>query len=474
MNKYSTSKSILSGKEISKKLSKDTNVTERSIYNKPEKVNTLTNSPKNEISYNINYSTSGGVLAPESVGANVENIANSKSYDSVYFNHIWQNKHFYPHNNYMHNEVHKEMDGGVRSDNRYYPEILDGKLSNTNGVTGKGDAYNFYNGNPWNAHYPSNLENYDYLEMDNFSNHFPSVNCLPYGDYSGNNKQLYSAENALSPLYSRYPNVERTERRIPPMKPYHSGCYSKRYPSFCGRTSHFPFDNNECNSVCSPSYESYENEYPYMGSYNFGNMPAQIYYLSRGKDEDSFVKKGMNCALNGCNLNMNKSHIPKYEYIVQGPQWSNTITNRNNNKFDVFKKITLTVGTYLDDAVNTMIDMLESSYKSLTKRNSTNLYDLYPFYNPDPYYSRKERPTLKTGNNLLDKINSALDGSTLEKHKNLPRNFGRIAIPKTERTGSKVVDGINNMLDSLLDEPLSYRKYDYFSDKHKNVNSIKQ
>lgn len=91
----------------------------------------------------------------------------------------------------------------------------------------------------------------------------------------------------------------------------------------------------------------------------------------------------------------------------------------------------------------------------------------------DQNYTRNERPTLKTGSAFLDKVNSTLDATLLEKHKNLPKVLGRILIPKTQKTGSIVMDGINKILDGLLDEPISYHQYDYFSDKFEEEGKIK-
>ncbi|EDL44467.1 inner membrane complex suture component, putative [Plasmodium vivax] len=312
-----------------------------------------------------------------------------------------------------------------------------------------------------------NLENYDYLDVDTAQhNHQNENNFPPQDSYSGTNRQLYSASSTLSPIDLRHAN---RSQNISYPDQYTYSSYSSRSPHLCGRSSYFPLEGKRgAHSLCSsPTYSGYENEYyAYPHGAHFRELPPHLYYLAKEQEEESCcLKRGINCSPHSCkNLHMDNP----YEYIIQAPKMPITIKAPSRKRFDVFKKLTLTVGTYLDDVVNVVIGMVESSYKCIARNNKTNLYDLHPFYNPDPFYSRNERPTLKTGSTLLDKINSALDGTTLEKHTTLPRDFGRVAIPKTQKTGSKFVDGMNSMLDNLLNEPLSYQKYDYFSDRCEN------
>lgn len=195
------------------------------------------------------------------------------------------------------------------------------------------------------------------------------------------------------------------------------------------------------------------------------------YYIVEESDDRCLLKKGIDYAVNNCKCNNGSKNFSKRKYFVRGTRGTSPgpllpyVTFEDKKKFDMFKKLTLKVGTCLDDLVNLFVESFNTSIEVLHKGNEVKLHDLYPFYNPDPVYTRPERPTLQTGNNIIDNINNALDSTTLEKHKTIPKPNARIPIPKTEKTGHVVVDGINTILDNLLNEPLSYHKYDYYSDK---------
>ncbi|CRG95121.1 inner membrane complex suture component, putative [Plasmodium gallinaceum] len=450
-DKSNNSQNVLNVNENDEKLSKDSINTESIVHNVSENISTIINTANNEITYNDHSYDDANVLrVPEKKSGQVthgQNVTSVKSCDNLYLNESPQTKILYfPNNNY-----------------KQFNSPTDRKLRSSNG-----NFYNFDANTAWNMNYPINSENYDYLNVQTPSNNIPDACNVPYNLVE--NSQLISPEHTTSPLYTRRANIHQNP-------PFTDSCHLNPYSDinpFYGRMSSYsPLHNNELNYLCKPTLSSYENTSPYINYNYFKHMPPHLYYLAEDKDNCSFLKKGIKRAMNVCNSNINESYTPKYEYIIQGPKLP-YVNYPNQKKFDVFKKLTLAVGTYLDDAVNIMIDVLESSFRIIKKNNNTNLYDLYPFYNPDPIYSRQERPTLKTGSNLFDKINCALDGTTLEKHKNLPKNFGRIIVPKTEKTGHVVVDGINNILDNLLNEPLSYRNYDYFSDKFKPMNEIKQ
>lgn len=228
----------------------------------------------------------------------------------------------------------------------------------------------------------------------------------------------------------------------------------------------YPFVNSNYEGVSS-NHMQYDQMRPMMVP--SPNAPVSYVVMKEG-DKRCILQKGIEYAMNSCKGSRNPQYS-KHEYFIKGVRGPSVggalpyITFQENKKFDVFKKLTLKVGTCLDDLINVFIESLNSSMEVLHKNNEVRLHDLHPFYNPDPVYTRPERPTLKTGNNLIDNINTALDGTTLEKHKNIPKPNERIPIPKTEKTGHVVVDGLNNILDNLLNEPLSYQKYDYYSDK---------
>ncbi|CRH01677.1 inner membrane complex suture component, putative [Plasmodium relictum] len=448
-DKSSDSQNILNVNQC-EKLSKDTINTENIVQNASENRNTAINTPDNDITYDISYDDANILHVPEQISgqvANGQNVTSIKSYDNSFLNDSSQNKILYPNNNY----------------NQFNSSAFNRKLR-----SGNGNFYNVDVNTAWNMNYPLNLENYDYLNMQTPTNNTPNVYNTPHNLIK--NAQLVSTENMASPLYVGSTNIQKSS---PFTDSYNLNSYSKKNPFYGRMGSHIPLHNNEFNSLCNSTFSGYENTSPYINYNYFKHMPPHLYYLVKDKDNCSFLKNGINRAMNVCSSNMNEPYASKYEYIIQGPKLS-YINYPNQKKFDVFKKLTLAVGTYLDDAVNIMIDVLESSVRSIKKNNTTNLYDLYPFYNPDPIYSRQERPTLKTGSNIFDKINCALDGSTLERHKNIPKDCGRIIVPKTEKTGHVVVDGINNILDNLLNEPLSYKNYDYFNDKFKPVNEIEQ
>lgn len=200
-----------------------------------------------------------------------------------------------------------------------------------------------------------------------------------------------------------------------------------------------------------------------------GASPLSYYVVE--DDKRCLLQKGIDYAMNNCKHNNGSKNFAKRKYFVRGTRGTPAVpllpymSFEDKKKFDMFKKLTLKVGTCLDDLVNLFVESFNSSIEVLHKGNEVKLHDLYPFYNPDPVYTRPERPTLRTGNNIIDNINNALDGTTLEKHKTIPKQNVRIPIPKTEKTGHVVVDGINTILDNLLNEPLSYHKYDYYSDK---------
>lgn len=232
-----------------------------------------------------------------------------------------------------------------------------------------------------------------------------------------------------------------------------------------------PYVNKSCLEGVSPSHIQYDHMRHMRPVLHMPPNSPIPYVMTKEKDNQCLLKKGIDCALNGCQPKNNFTYVPKYEYFVRTAKGTPTSTIhpftsfKDNQKFDMFKNLTLKVGTCLDDLVNVFIESLSSSIQVLHKNNDAKLHDLHPFYNPDPIYTRPERPTLRTGNNIIDNINNALDGSTLEKHKNLPKDNMRIPIPKTEKTGHVVVDGLNNILDNLLNDPMSYQKYDYYSDK---------
>ncbi|ANQ09901.1 Uncharacterized protein PCOAH_00041740 [Plasmodium coatneyi] len=476
MNKSSSSKSISStAKGVSKKSSRDTIVPEGGItLDKQETVvSTASNNLGRDASRDAGYGNSVKFLLEDGLTygtTSLDNPTSSKNY--TYSSHnsfvnVPSGDNFsYAASrsaNGQQSPFHAKLNsqsncgsGNFGGSGSYVGSRSYGGSGNYGGSCNSRIAYNAGNRS-------TNLENYDYLDVDTAPhNHQNENNFLPQDNYSGTNRQLYSASSTLSPMGSRHANMSQN---ISYPDQYSYSSYSSRSPQLSGRTSYFPFSGNRgARSLCSsPTCSAYEDEYyAYPDGANFRDLPPHLYYLAKEEDEGSCcLKKEMNCSLPGCNSHMDKS----YEYIIQAPKMPITIKAPNKKRFDMFKKITLTVGTYLDDVVNVVIGMVESSYKCIIQNNKTNLYDLHPFYNPDPFYSRNERPTLKTGSTLLDKINSALDGTTLEKHKTLPRDFGRVTIPKTQKTGSKFVDGMNNMLDNLLNEPLSYQKYDYFSDR---------
>lgn len=239
--------------------------------------------------------------------------------------------------------------------------------------------------------------------------------------------------------------------------------------------------NASINYMPRPDYSSQISNYESMSSDHIQYDPMRpmmapspiapvSYFMMKENDKRCILQKGVDYALNKCKGNKSP-HYSKHEYFIKGARDASIgtvlpyVTFEENKKFDMFKKLTLKVGTCLDDLINVFIESLNTSIEVLHKNNEVRLHDLHPFYNPDPIYTRPERPTLRTGNNIIDNINTALDGTTLEKHKNIPQPNARIPIPKTEKTGHVVVDGLNNILDNLLNEPLSYHKYDYYSDK---------
>ncbi|SBT80015.1 inner membrane complex suture component, putative [Plasmodium malariae] len=501
MNNFNSSKINSAEKRINKKLSKDTAIMEEGIHNIPKKGrSSIMNNLINEVAYDGSYNdirilnepknitrnvdienvTSAASVANVTNGIHIENTGRSKNYDHFFLNNLSDNNFVYiPDRNIRDHNQRNSLStfntvntiNTINPNNTINPCILDETVNDYNAHT------TIHNGSSCPLRnrrgYTENVYNYNHADIEALSNNHENVNRAPFYYTSGNNRQLYSAENTLSPLYSRCSNIE--EGNYPYQFPYDLYPPSKSDTYLRTTTPYFPSDNNDMNSLCSsPSFSGYSNEYPFINNDNFRTIPPHLYCMMKDARDDSFLKKGIHCALNACNFNKKESFNPKYEYILNGPNFKYISNHQNGKKFDIFKRITLTVGTYLDDIVNIMIAMLESSYKSIRRHNDTNMYDLHPFYNPDPHYSRGERPTLKTGSNLFDKINSALDSTTLEKHRNLPRNFGRIPIPKTQKTGSKVIDGINKMLDNLFIEPLSYRNYNYYSEKCNSINQGKQ
>ncbi|KJP86893.1 hypothetical protein AK88_03507 [Plasmodium fragile] len=466
MNKSSSLKSnSSSSKGVNKKSSRHTIVTEGGVT--PHKQHTLVSTASNNLgrdpSHDTGYGNSVKFLLEDGqtygTTSSLDNASRSKNYayssDNSFLN-VSSGDNFSYAANRSANGQQSPFHSKLNSQSNFGSGNFGGS-GNYGGSCNSRIAYNTGNST-------INLDNYDYLDVDTAPhNHQNENNFPPQDNYSGTNKQLYSASGTLSHIHPRHGHMSQN---ISYPDQYSYSTYSSRSPQMSGRTSYFPFNGKSgARSLCSsPTFSGYENEYyayPH-GESNFRNLPPHMYYLAKEENEECCcLKKGTNCSLPGCNSHMDNS----YEYIIQAPKMPITIKAPNKKRFDMFKKITLTVGTYLDDVVNVMIGIVESSYKCIARNNKTNLYDLHPFYNPDPIYSRNERPTLKTGSTLLDKINSALDGTTLEKHKHLPRDFGREAIPKTQKTGSKFVDGMNNMLDNLLNEPLSYQKYDYFSDR---------
>lgn len=271
--------------------------------------------------------------------------------------------------------------------------------------------------------------------------------------------------------HKTYPNVEKTVvhtttpgvNEASPSVPYNNSVAPTVYNfnanqgmgSLFGRTHGYtPAARNCVMYPETPDFMNFKNQpMPYVNHSGVAPMSPQMYYLMKENQNQCFLKKGMQSLMNVCNKN-NKMQMPKYEYIVKGPSaYPPFPMYQDPKRFDVFKKITLQVGTCLDDVVNLCIDTLGASLRKFNHNNEVNLHDLYPFYNPDPLYTRPERPTLKTGNNFIDNINVALDSTTLEKHKNVPNSNSRIPIPRTQKTGFVVVDGVNNILDNLLNDP---------------------
>ncbi|CDU20213.1 hypothetical protein YYC_00382 [Plasmodium yoelii 17X] len=480
MNKKNNGKSK-SGEEIVKnKIPNEMNSTESNSTTKTCNTKNITNKSSIGKTYDISSYNLHKYSTPETVIPNEHNMINTYSYDKDYAANVpKQNTLPYSYNNTTHNYNKYQSNCPNNLPNNYYPNSNGSPYLNEkyglyiNGSNDKNNAYNSYTNPACNI---SNQQNGKYSYMKQMSHNYPNIiNLSDKHRRRSENRHLFSTKNILPPKYSRYRKMNE------------EGLYMNAYnfnpnpnPNSYGYQNaiNFPLERNEYNSLCHPGYSNYRDEYPHINNFKFRNIPREFYYLRNDEQEDDecpYLKRGIGCSLGDCKSGLDKcSSKPEYEYIIQGPNFSHIIDNKSSQRCDVFKKVTLKVGTYLDNAVNIVIDMLENSYKSIAKNNNTNVYDLYPFYNPDPDYTRKERPTLKTGHNLLDKINSALDGSTLEKHKKLPKNFGRIAVPKTQETGSMVVDGINSMLDNLLNEPMSYQKYDYYSDKYNNVKDVNE
>ncbi|SOV17814.1 conserved Plasmodium protein, unknown function [Plasmodium gaboni] len=470
-NKSNSSKSAFSINSDVNKLSKDTTlVTERSAKDIiTENVPSVEEKPLNEVLYNVSYNDSCKYNFPNNnIAESFMDARDTNNYENFILKKgLSENEYLYstPNNNNNMDNIYNIIPH--HNNNYFNMYTLDNKMFMKKSQNNMSDpnnniTYNMINKEGmWNMkEYPSNLENYDYVDIPNF----------PYQK----NKQLYSANNIVSPLCGGNYNIQQNGDST---NGYNTNGYLK-YDAPLGRIkSYNNLDSFQLQSLCSPSYNN--NNIPFDA---FQNKILNMPYILNDQNKEylyPYLNKGINEISNDYNkMSTNKFISPNYEYLMSNPRSSYYILNYiNENKLEIFKKVTLSIGTYLDDMVNIMIAMLETSYKSIQNnrnKNKVNLYDLYPFYNPDQNYARKERPTLKTGSTFLDKINSTLDATTLEKHKNVPKYLGRIPIPKTQKTGSIVMDGINNMLDGLLDEPISYHKYDYFSDKIKEPREIKQ
>ncbi|CAD2098834.1 inner membrane complex suture component, putative [Plasmodium vinckei] len=475
MNKKNNAKSKSREEIVKSNIPNEVNSTESNSTTKTDNTKNVANKSSVGKTYDISSYNLHKYSTPETIISNGNNMINGYSYDKDYVGNVLkQNTSPYPYNNTIHNYNKYQSNYPKSISNNYYGNSNDSPYLNEKYglyINGDNDKNNVYTNPTCNA---SNQQNGKYSYMKQMSHNSPNVIKISDNNHRrSQNRRLFSTKNILPPKYGRYRKMDEEDLYMNA----NNFNLNPNYNSYgYQNTTNFPSRRNRYNSLCHPGYSNYRDEYPYIDNFKFRNIPQDFYYLGndeQGEDDDfPYLKRGRSCSLGGCKLGLDKcSSKPEYGYIIQGPNFSHVIDSNSSQKCDVFKKVTLKVGTYLDNVVNIVIDMLENSYKSIAKNNNTNVYDLYPFYNPDPDYTRKERPTLKTGNNILDKINSALDGTTLEKHKKLPKNFGRIAVPKTQETGSRVVDGINSMLDNLLNEPISYQKYDYYSDKYKNVKS---
>ncbi|ETW34719.1 hypothetical protein PFTANZ_04627 [Plasmodium falciparum Tanzania (2000708)] len=481
-------------KSDDKKLSKDTTlITERSVNGiTTENMQHVKEKPLNEVLYNVSYNDSCKYNFPNNnIAESFMDARDTNNYENIILKKgLSENQHLYstPNNNNNNNNNINNMDNinnmNPHHNNNYFNVYtLDNKMFMKKSKSNMNDpnsniTYNMINNDGiWNMkEYPSNIENYDYVDIPNF----------PYQT----NNQLYSANNIVPPLYGRNYKIQENGDSI---NGYNTNEYIK-HGTHVGRIKPFNvLGACQLPSLCTPSYTTSNNNNNNNNNNNsnnnnnnilfgpFENKTLNMPYILNDQNKEyiyPYLNKGMNEITNDYNMmSTNKFISPNYEYLMTNPRSPYYMLNYiNEKKLDIFKKITLSVGTSLDDMINIMIAMLETSYKSMQinrNKNKVNLYDLYPFYNPDQNYTRNERPTLKTGSAFLDKVNSTLDATLLEKHKNLPKVLGRILIPKTQKTGSIVMDGINKILDGLLDEPISYHQYDYFSDKFEEEGKIK-
>lgn len=506
MSTSSNVRSALAGKQSAEVLPHDSINLEKNVYDKTDNISFISNSQKSvmthgpgyykEVPYSVHESVTGSVANVGGV-VDINNMKDLKFQDDSYVKAVTI-KHVpcmsTNSNNNINNmnmtRINMTNKMGIRNtlnddnsntfiQNAYEPYIeeqalncYNNNMDNFNNINNDVISYKKFNKSvTLNDNTGLNMGKMTYPEINNYSNNIYNEDDLAYAyNTKAENKQLYQYTDQMVP--NMYPNNMDIERRIPNVyrdgldSVGNGGCCLSRIPC----SSHTHNNYNSHSNVISPlSYPNYGNGYPYMNDFNrFNTIPSNYVLMRNNEYTCPLMKAKEKCMLNGC-----KSNQPKYYIQQRPPTYPHMFANEDVKKFDMFKKITLSVGTYLDDAVNTLMDMCEFSYKNIAKRNNTNLYDLHPFYNPNPEYTRNERPTMQTGNNLLDKINCALDSVTLKKHKKLPVKANKIAVPDTEKTGSKVVDGFNNILDKFLHDSRAYPKYEYYNEKQMNINPTK-